>query len=70
MVPAREGKGFEGNTLTLVSKGVKDSDWKEKTVGLMETTFVRKVAIVGESESVDKEEEEGVVVSSSVYIIH
>jgi hypothetical protein len=45
-VPAREGKGFEENTLTRVCKGVKDSDWNEKIVGLIETTFVRKVAIV------------------------
>jgi hypothetical protein len=43
-VPAREGKGFEENTLTRVCKGVKDSDWNEKIVGLIETTFVRKVA--------------------------
>lgn len=65
-VPAREGKGFEENTLARVCRGVKDSDWNEKIVGLIETTFVRKVAIVGESEGVDKEE--GVL--SVVDIIH
>lgn len=50
MFPAREGKGLEGNTLVRVCKEVKYSDWKEKVVGLIETTAVRKVAIVGEEE--------------------
>ena len=39
---------LRANALLCSCKEVKDSDWKEKSVGLIETTAVRKVAIVGE----------------------